>query len=77
MVVLQFSICVVIPSACRNQLDRQTAQQSVHSRASITIQQRRGLYNLPSVPTPLALERLVGLAKCVLVEQEELPQRVD
>ena len=78
MIILQFLVSVMIPPITRI---NNTLIKPGHSnediiknlRARITIQQRRSLHKLPAILAPLTLERLMRLAKRVLVEQEELP----
>lgn len=45
-------------------------------RAGITVQKSRRLHRLFPILAPLAFERLVRLANCLFIEQEQLPQRV-
>lgn len=52
-------------------------KENVHVRARVAVEQRRCFDELPAIFAPLALERLVCLAKSVLVEQEQLPQCVE
>ena len=74
VVVLQFAVRKVIPPAILPfSVPLHGWNDEANLRARITIQQRRGLNELPAVLAPFALKRLVRLAKRVLVEQEELP----
>lgn len=51
--------------------------QQQHVRARVSVQESRGLDELPPVSAPFALERLVRLTQRVLVEQEQLPERIE
>ena len=74
VVVLQFAVRKVIPPATLPfSVPLHGWNDEANLRARITIQQRRSLHKLPAILAPLTLERLMRLAKRVLVEQEELP----
>jgi hypothetical protein len=51
-------------------------QEERNSRASISIEQRRGFDKLPAIPTPLALVRVVCIADGGLVKLEQLTEVV-
>lgn len=77
MIIPQFPIREMVPSTARHQYqhsDPRTPKSDL--RARIAVQQRRCLDDLPPVLAPFALERLVRLAERLLVEKEQLAERV-
>lgn len=76
VIVLELLVRKMIPPASNisaNELDG----EGKGLRAGVAIQQRLRLHCLSPVLAPLALKRLMRLAERVLVEQEQLAQRVD
>ena len=76
MVVLQLAVRKMIPPESATVSTHIAVAGDDHVRARVSVEQRRRLDVLPSVPAPLALERLVRLAERVLVKQEEFPKCV-
>ena len=78
VVVLQFPIREMVPPVHSSELATPHGSQSRnhHSRARVAVKQRGCFDELPAVPAPLALERLVRLAERVLLELKQLPEGV-
>lgn len=76
MIVLELFVREVIPPVQTRSKSSRITHEDLYVRAGISVQQCLGLHRLPTVLTPLTLERLVGLTQRVFIKQEQLAQRV-
>ena len=77
MIVLQFAVGEVVPSSPRGQSHCMRVEGKYDLRARVPIQQSSSLDELSPIPATFAFERLMRLAERILVEQEQLPERVE